>query len=93
MVYILKDSFDKEYAIYQNFEKKVPVSKHERFRMKNMKPTDNLMLNMEIASLKNAPIQNSVRKHHQIDTRPLLKFKGETVLPHYKQNLRSWSVA
>ena len=35
MVYILKDSFDKEYAIYQNFEKKVPVSKHERFRMKN----------------------------------------------------------
>ena len=93
MVLLLKDTFHKEYAIYQQFLKRVPTSKPKPFRMKNMQKTDNLLLNMEISSLKNAPIQHSDKKQHGYDIRARSRFEGETVLPHFKKDLKSWGVA
>ena len=93
MVLLLKDTFQKEYAIYQQFLKKVPTSQPKPFKMKNMKKTDNLLLNMEISSLKNAPIQHSDKKQHGYDIRARSRFEGETILPHFKKDLKSWRVA
>lgn len=92
MVFLLKDTFAKEYAIYQQFLHKIPTSKPKPFKMKNQQKTDNLLLNMEIASLKNAPIQHSDKKQHGYDIRSRSRFEGETILPHFKRDLKSWKL-
>lgn len=93
MVFLLKDTFAKEYAIYQQFSHKVPITKPHPIKIKKQQKTDNLLLNMEIASLKNAPIQHSDKKQHGYAIRPRNRFQGEKILPQFKQDLKSWSVA
>ena len=92
MVFLLDDTFKKEYGIYQSFEKKVPISEHQKFKLKNMKPTTHLLLNQQISSLHRQPILHSDKKQHGIDIRPYSRFKGENILPHYKEDLKSWKV-
>ena len=92
MVLILDDTFKKEYGIYQKFGKKVPVSHHQKFKMENMKPTTHLLLNQQVSSLLKKPILHSDKKECGIDIRPYNTFKGQNILPHFKEDLKSWKV-
>lgn len=59
--------------------------------IKPMKETTNLILNQRTASLKNAPIKDSDKKK-AIPIPSYNKFKGTTVLPTFKKDLKHWGI-
>jgi hypothetical protein len=91
MVFVQKDIYPKIIDNYIKAQNNATKIQHYNplDNVKPMKPTTNLILDQRTASLKNSPIMNSDKK-----TAPIIpsyqKFKGATILPTYKEDLKHW---
>ena len=93
MVFIQKDTYAKEIKNY--IQSQHNATKIEQYNpadsIKPMKATTNLILNQRTASLKNAPIKDSDKKK-AVPIPSYNKFKGTTVLPTFKKDLKHWGI-
>lgn len=87
-----KDTFKQNYNHYLQSEKDATKINYKDLPQPKMnKEAINLILNQRTASLKNAPIQNSDKKKPPI-IRPYNSFKGTTILPTFKKDLKLWHI-
>ena len=91
-MYIQKDTFKQNYNQYIKSEKDATKINYKDLpEPKTNKEATNLILNQRTASLKNAPIQISDKKQAPV-INPYNNFKGATILPTFKKDLKLWHI-
>jgi len=91
-MYIQKDTFKQNYNQYIKSEKDaIKINYKDLPEPQTNKGATNLILNHRTASLKNAPIQNSHKKQAPV-INPYNNFKGSTILPTFKKDLKLWHI-
>ena len=91
-MFIQRDNFKENYNTYLKSNYNATKINYKDLPEPTMnKEATNLILNYRTASLKKAPIQNSHKKQAPV-IKPYTQFKGATILPTFKKDLKLWHI-